>query len=66
MNGRAALKWSGRKLMVVVSVIFFTAAALAVLASFGFALLQSAPIWAPLAMESAAESEEELTDEGEE
>jgi len=57
VNGRAGLAGTGRTLVTVVSVVFFTAAALAVVASIGYALFQSSPIWTPVVVESATESE---------
>ena len=66
MNVRAALVWAGRTLLVLFSVMFFTAAAFAVAASVGYALFQSSPIWTPAVVESATHSEHELTDEDEE
>jgi hypothetical protein len=66
MNVRAVLAGAGRTLVIVLSVTFFAATAFAMVVTVGYALFQSSPIWTPIVVESAAESELELTDEGEE
>lgn len=66
MNDRSVLGRAGRTLVTVLSVIFFTAAACAVLGSVGYALFQASPIWTPFMVEGAPESENEPIDEDEE
>jgi hypothetical protein len=66
MDARAPLAWAGRKLALLLSVIFFGAAAFGVVASVVYALFQSSPIWTPAVVESPTESEEGLTLEGDE
>ena len=55
-SSRGALAWAGRKAALVVAVIFFAGAALAVLASVGYALPQSSPISAPIVVEGRTQS----------